>query len=180
MPLRRGFSQRGPQASRLRRKTAWTAGPGGTTPTAVSASSAVLVGSGLVPVQEALTVVRIRGELLCFMSLVTSANDGFSGAFGIGIAELPAFTAGIASLQTPITDVGAENWLYWTAVQCFDSTASLAAGNAGSMVFRTTVDTKAMRKISTNQVLYAAIELVEVGGATLQIHFDSRALFKLP
>ena len=45
---------------------------------------------------------------------------------------------------------------------------------------RIIIDTKAMRKFRENDSLYAAIETVETGVATLKIHFDSRVLALLP
>ncbi len=42
------------------------------------------------------------------------------------------------------------------------------------------VDTKAMRKFPAEMSIYAALEVVEIGTATLNVFFDSRALGKLP
>ncbi len=47
-------------------------------------------------------------------------------------------------------------------------------------MLRMTIDSKAMRKIATEEAFYAAIEVVEIGVANLSVFFDSRALFALP
>ena len=44
---------------------------------------------------------------------------------------------------------------------------------------RLEVDSKAMRKFPVEMALYAVVEIVEVGTATINFHFDSRVLFKL-
>ena len=44
----------------------------------------------------------------------------------------------------------------------------------------TEVDSKAMRKFPSEFSLYAAIEVVEIGVAELDVFFDSRVLVFLP
>ena len=180
MPFRRGFSQRGPLASRSqRRKTAWSIGPGGTGAGPIASSSAAFVGGGTQPTVDALTVVRLRGELL--LSLVSAVNplDGFRGAFGVGIVSLPAFTAGIASVPTPITEEGDENWLYHRYFTLFTGDGT-EANFFGPSFARIEVDSKAMRMAGVDKVFYAAIEVVEVGSAVMDVSFNSRFLNKLP
>lgn len=156
------------------RVSSWSTGPGGTTATQISATSAVLVGSGSTPTIP-LTVLRLRGELLIHLDTVGSAGDGYRGAFGVGIASLPAFTAGINSLPTPITEDADENWLYHTYFAVTSPTATLA-DQTGSTFFRMTIDSKAMRKADVDKVFYAAIEVVETGAAVMTCSFDSRFL----
>ncbi len=175
----RGFSPRVLRSS-PRRKSGWSVGPGGTAVTSVASSTAILVGGGIIATIDGLTAVRIRGHALFTLTSNTSAQDGFQGAFGIGIVELPAFTAGIGSVPTPITEQGSENWLYWTAVSLRGAAASSASLDGHGSIQRWDVDTKAMRKTDTAQVVYAALEVVEVGTAAAQFWFDSRCLSLLP
>jgi len=180
----RGFTRRGRLAlPSQRRKTGWGLGPGQSAVTTITATGSTILGAGSVSTADGQTVVRLRGELLLWLSLAAAAVDGFSGAFGIGIVQNPAFTAGIASVPTPVTEAADENWLYHRFFAC--KTAELFATGAepaGRMLpafLRLEVDSKAMRKFDAGVTLYAAVEVTEVGTATMQVHFDSRVLVKL-
>ena len=183
MAQRRGFSRRGQLVSQ-RRSTAWGVGPGQSAATAITATGATIIGAGAASTGDGQTVVRLRGELLIWLSLAAASGDGYEGAFGVGIVHNPAFTAGVASVPTPITEVADENWLYHRfffvkAPELF-ATGAEPAGRAGVGMFSAEVDSKAMRKFDSDMILYAAVEVAEVGTATLQVQFDSRVLVKLP
>ena len=156
-----------------RRLTNWGAGPGGTGAANISTSSAVILGAGITFINAG-TIVRIRGEWECFLSSVTSAGDGFRGALGIGLASSAAFTAGIASLPTPITE---SNWDGWMWHQFFGVHRGVADISAGSYL-RGAIDSKAMRKVSDDFTIFAAVEVVEIGTAALDLFLDSRMLLK--
>ena len=181
MVARRGSFPRGRFQSPARRQTTWAVGPGGTTNTPISADSAAFVGAGIISLTDGQTIVRLRGQLAISISTATAVLDGFRGAFGIGVVSLPAFTAGIASVPTPLTEQDDDNWLYH---QYFSVIAGSSAGetwaNSGSASFRTEVDSKAMRKLGIDKVIYSAIEVVETGTSDLDVSFDSRVLVKLP
>ncbi len=181
MALRRGGTSQRTFARGPRRKTSWELGPGGTATTSVSASVAGFLGSAvsLVSGVAATTVVRIRGQFDIYMTLATAANDGFQGAIGIGLATTQAVAAGIASVPTPITDAGDENWLFWHVVSVHNPQASSVAF-ARSSFQSLIVDSKAMRKFEDGMSLYAAFELVEIPAASAEMFFDSRMLLKLP
>ncbi len=167
-----------------RRLTAWTDGPGSTTPSAFSATGSGFLGLALAPGVEGLTVVRIRGEFTGYLNLATTGDDGFAGAMGIGIASANAVAIGITAVPTPLDEQEAESWLYWRAFSIKSPVAfALGAAQQGPSVvssFRIEVDTKAMRKFPADTRLYAAVQVVEVGTASAQFSFDSRALMKLP
>jgi len=154
--------------------TNWGLGPGGTGATALSATGVSLLGGGVLPAEK-LTLVRTRGVLDLFLNTAASANDGFFGAMGIGIASDAAFDAGIVSLPTPLSESIWDGWLYHTF---FSVHASINSGGTASHQ-RVEVDSKAMRITSEENVIYAAIEVVEIGVATMDVFFESRMLFKL-
>ena len=139
----RGFTRRGTFPSRQRRKTTWETGPGGTDALPITASTASLVGAGLTFLVDGTTVARIRGELMIMQSQATASLDGMRGAFGIGLASLPAFNAGIGSLPTPLTEQDDDNWLYWTAFAVVAHISTEADFMSDSVVFRKEVDTGA-------------------------------------
>ena len=177
MPPRRGFPQGKVRVPR--RSSSWDAGTGGTTIDARSGSGSAFVGSAITPTTSGLTVVRTRGLLSLMLTLATAAGDGFVGAFGIGLATFAAVTAGIGSVPTPVTEIGDENWLYWSPIFAMNPIVS-SAGITRSAFQQIIVDSKAMRKFDDGMAMYAALELVEVGTATIDIAFDSRVLSLLP
>ncbi len=164
-----------------RRLTAWSAGTGSTGATRFDANSAGFVGQALSTDGEGLTVIRIRGYFRGILLSTAAPNDGFAGAFGIGIASLAAVTAGSSSVPTPITEQGSENWLYWRAFSAQSVTSSISDGvNASSVAFSYEIDSKAMRKFPTDLAIYAMAEVVENGTSTMDVWHDSRVLVKLP
>ena len=180
MALRRGFSRRAPLVGQSqRRKTAWGLGPGGTGAGPLSASGAAFVGGGVVSTLEGSTLVRLRGELL--LTLVSAVNplDAFRGAFAIGMVQNPAFvTGGITAVPTPITEEADENWIYHRYFTLFTGDGTEANFDIAAAA-RIEVDSRAMRKWDTDKTLYAAIEVVEVGAAVMDVSFNSRVLVKL-
>jgi len=171
--------QRGNESRR--RRSGWSLGPGGEARTALSLSGVQLIGGGVVPTSDGITLVRIRGLFDWYLTLGTSPNDGFFGAVGIGLVEAAAFAAGIGSVPTPITEISSENWLWHQFFSMHAPVASASPDSNGpSMSGRVEIDSKAMRKVNSAQVVYAAVEVVEIGTATGSIFFDTRMLSLLP
>ncbi len=181
MALRRGLSR--VQTIGARRKTTWGLAPGSTAPVATTTPGSVFIGAAIAFSVDGITVVRIRGRFKAWLNLATAAQDGFAGAFGIGIASAAAVTAGIASVPTPLSDQSGENWLYWSAFSIKSPKAFAAdtvpVGEVLSANHDEVVDSKAMRKVGTEQVIYTCFEVVEVGTAGMQAYFDGRMLIKL-
>jgi len=175
----RGFRQKRVAA---RRRTAWDNGPGGTSAEVISTSIRAIVGLGVSPNLDGITFARIRGVLDLLLTSTSVAAGGFSGAFGIGIATLTAFTdIGVTAIPTPITQQSWEGWLYWKAFSVLSATATIADGANASAIHRSIeVDTKAMRKAGEEMIVYSVIETVEVGVAVMQVSFNSRALVFMP
>ena len=169
-----------------RRLTSWELGTGGTAVATRAAPGSQFVGSAIALAAGAsrLTVIRIRGYFNIILSLATSAKDGMTGAFGIGLATTAAVTAGIASVPTPITEQNSDNWLYWQAFSVKGAQAYAAGAAPGLEQMNTfkefIIDSKAQRKMDDEMSIYAALEVVEVGAATIDFHHDSRALVLLP
>ena len=70
--------------------------------------------------------------------------------------------------------------MYHQFFSCIATSATPGQTGEGSDMFRIQVDTKAMRKFNADQTLMAVIDVVEVGTAVMQFHFNSRMLTKLP
>ncbi len=155
----------------------WGVGPGGTAVTQLTGSGVSLLGSALSPQGSEITVMRTRGIFDAFLEGVPAADGGgYFGAVGIGKATLSAFTAGIGSLPTPITEADWDGWLWHSFFSLHVGDVTFA-GTPGAQVTME-VDSKAMRKFDIQEVLYAAVEVVETGSAVLNMRFDSRMLLQ--
>ncbi len=130
---------------------------------------------GVTPTAGELTVLRTRGIFEAFINGPGATDgDGYFGAVGIGKVALPAFTAGIASMPTPITEVSWDGWLWHFFFSVHASDTSFAPGPV--MHQREMIDSKAMRKFDGDEIFFAAIEVVEIGAANLNVFLDSRIL----
>jgi len=152
----------------------------------VTSSSSVILGSGVGPTVDGLTMVRIRGELLLYLTAASAINDRMVGAFGIGKVSASAFAIGVTAVETPVADSVWDGWLYHRFFSLAGATAITGGAaidgssiNQVSACLRVEVDTKAMRKLDVEDRIYAALEVVEVGTVTMLAYFDSRALVKL-
>ena len=167
------------QGMTARRKTGWEDGPGVlTTSIPISANTAFIVGSGQEFLFDGDTVVRIRGSMLLQLTNVTASGDGFVGAVGIGIVSTPAFAVGATAVPTPITE---SEWDGWMWHQFLNVTGSADLTDQGpALGQRVEIDSKAMRKVGTEQVIYMAVELTETGTAVAEFVANTRMLLKLP
>ena len=172
------------------RKTSWDLGPktstdGATQP--VTTSSIVVASQGVQILVDGETHVRLRGALNLFLTLCDAAGNGFTGAFGVGIVNVKAFAAGTGSLLAPLSEEDWDGWIYHryfglfaggpiAAATAMDQTSAV---NPTSAALNVEVDSKAMRKLKLDDVIYAAIEVVEVGTAAMEFGFNSRTLSKL-
>ena len=162
-----------------RRRTAWSVGTGGTGLISGASSQSVIAGSGLIPNQDGLTIVRTRGLFDWFLDGPGTADgDGYFGAFGIGIVTDAAFAAGITAIPTPITEQDWDGWFYHTFLSVHQPDVTFGGSPAAHQ--RIEVDSKAMRKIAVGETVVAVIEVVEIGTATFNAFWDSRQLAKLP
>ena len=191
MPGRvRSLRPRVSQASK--RQTSWTAGPGSGGGQAeqliLGATGSGIWGTAIVPLVEGLTIVRMRGELLVYLTLAAAVNEGVVGAAGILLVSDEAFAAGVASIPTPLDDVDFDEWIWYKTFSL--KAASVIAGGAStdadhmlsvSAAARFEIDSKAMRKFPVGKSLVAVMEVIEQGtGASITANIQTRTLVKLP
>ena len=171
---RRGFP------ARSRRTVTWGAGPNAIAQ-AVSSDGKALSTNGVILTGEAkATIIRIRGHCHLTMGTLNAIGAGFRGAIGLGVVTDDAFVAGAASVPGPLTDSDWDGWMYHQYFDVRAVTASVADGvNALSVSQRWDIDTKAMRKLSDNQVLAMVIDVVEAGICSMEWNADTRILLKL-
>jgi len=156
----------------------WSFGPGTGSPVTISVTGSFLMGAALVPTAGELTVMRTRGLFDIFLQTIPAADgDGFAGAVGIGKTTLKAFTAGIASMPVPLGDMEWDGWMWHSFFSVhMGETAGVSGGVEMSQ--RIEVDSKAMRKFDDQEVLYAAVEVVETGSAVAIARLDCRMLLQ--
>ena len=98
----------------------------------------------------------------------------------MGVVSAAAFAVGATAVPTPITEEAWDGWFYHRYFSILGSGAIATAPiNSRSGAVRIEVDSKAMRKLEVDMVLYAALEVTEVGVASMEFSFNSRLLVKL-
>ena len=169
---------RGSVVRSQRRETAWNEGPGGVTAQAFSATGTILLGSGITPLAPGLTLVRLRGNVEVVLEAAANIGEGMAGALGIGIISADAFGIGVTAAPNPLDDQDWGGWLYHRHWSLHATTATIADGvNTGRMDWE--VDSKAMRKFGLNEVIFASMQVTEIGASQVEVFFDSRVLVKL-
>ncbi len=166
-----------------RRKTGWELGPGGDDLATLdvqqfTASGEAILGSGIIPTLDGLTLVRTRGFAEFVLSGATTALDGFSWGFGICVVNADAFAVGITAVPKPFTDAAWDGWLYHELWALHSPIAGVSNNSANNT--RREIDSKAMRKIGQNDVVCSVVEVGETGAATLNVRSATRVLIKLP
>ena len=161
-----------------RRRVTWSRGPDGVLSPASSAISVFPTGSQAL--EDDLTVVRLRGELLLYLLTAAAAQQGFRVGFGICNITENAAGVGATAVPGPLADIAWDGWfVHWIgAVKSVDATP--AADGAVGVGVRVVIDSKAMRKTHRTDVVTAVLEVEEVGTATMHAEFNSRLLDKLP
>ena len=128
------------------------------------------------------TIVRIRGEIVLWLSLVTAIGDGFTNiGMGIGIVSADAFAAGASAVPGPTSDITWPGWMWNFQMGPLIGLSTTESENTGQLsMVRIPIDTKAMRKISLNEVVFGMVESgVEVGTAAVDFGMRTRSLYKL-
>lgn len=185
MPRLRTF--RRPSQS-LRRQTSWAHGPGSSAAlqTPITGTTTALVGTGVLTTVDGATLIRTRGMFTAFLSSAVSALDSFVGAIGICKVTSSAFNTGVAAVPTPVTDISWDGWIYHQFFQLIaagpiDNGVSAdtdgITGHTAKIILE--IDSKAMRKFNTQEVIVGVLEGTELGAINLNWFFDTRMLFKI-
>ena len=176
MPRSRARTRRG--FSPARRQTTWEEGFGQTAMISIDTTSTVIIGSGIVLLQDGLTLVRTRGELVLQLTGTGSITDGFDGAVGVGIVTSEAFAVGQTAMPDPLDDSDWDGWL-WHQFYHYKGGLTLSSTLVTSpRIYQ--IDSKAMRKVDQGDTIFCNIAAVETNVASMQVGVDSRCLFKLP
>jgi len=126
------------------------------------------------------TLVRIRGHV--YQELGTNSatiGDAVLLAHAIMVVDAKQLAIGVTALPLPISD-NSEDFLWADSAIVTRSTTSLAT-SAGRDFADIVIDSKAMRKMTLNQVLVMVTEMdVQAGisGRDVRFGFQMRLLFK--
>ena len=118
----------------------------------------------LLTIVAAATLVRSRGMISASVNASGSNNNTIVGVLGIIVVSVEAFTAGLASVPTPITDSG-RPWVVWQPFGLYADGAALgeaATGAATTELF----DSRGMRKLKANDVLAVVFEACQRDATT--------------
>ena len=178
MARRRGSYPGRPRSSGISRD--WDSGPGSTALTQLTGSGSAILGLGIAATVGEITFMRTRGICDLMVQGVPTANgDGYFGAVGIGKTTVIAFTdVGITAIPTPITQVDWDGWLWHSFFSVHTPDVSGEGGNSTAQHQRIEIDSKAMRKVDGSELIYAAIEVVEIGTAILDVFLATRVLLQ--
>ncbi len=175
----RGFA-RGRRAPT--RTSVWQLGPGGDDivtmdVTQFTTTNTVILGSGVTPVPDPVTIVRTRGFLELNLTGAAAARDGYSWAAGIGIVQEDAFAVGVTAIPKPFEDVDWGGWLWHTMGALHAPSAGVADVGPNPQIVQ--IDSKAMRKLGFDEVAFLAVEAGETGEAIMDVRGGTRMLIKL-
>ena len=124
------------------------------------------------PAEEPFTVMRSRGQVSIQMS--SAADLNVIGAFGMAVVSQEAFAAGVASVPEPFSDADWGGWFVWRSFSYRVEVGDATGFNVFSKDFE--VDSKAMRKLSPNEVI---ILVAESQAGAFSISAPIRVLLKL-
>ena len=171
--------------ARPKRLSAWALGPGMGNiitgdPLQISSSASGIIGDGVTPIVPHLTVVRMRGIVQVQLATADAVRAGFQYVIAIGIVNSDAFVVGVSAVPDAFDDADWPGWLWYQMGMINTSVAVLSATNNNFATVFHEIDSKAMRKLRQNEVLFAMCQPGEIGTATMDIKLASRVLVKLP
>jgi len=121
------------------------------------------------------TLLRSRGNILV-QATPDAAGDAANVAFGLIVVHSNALTIGTTALPGPIADVGAD-WLWHTFVPMDAISLTAADPNARGVVHRVEIDSKAMRRVSSDHTVVLMSEADSGSFASITAQVGLRLLF---
>ena len=125
------------------------------------------------------TVVRIRGHVVQRMGInAASTGDAVLIAHAIMVVDAKQLAIGITAMPLPLSD-NSEDFLWADSALLMNSTTTAFPGVQNTVDI--VVDSKAMRKMTLNQVLVMVTEMDTqsgAGGEDVSFGFQMRILFK--
>ena len=95
----------------------------------------------------------------------------------MGVVSADAFAVGISAVPKPFDDIDWSGWMWhWSGALHAPTAAQLGDPSSTRLI---EIDSKAMRKLSINDVLFAIVQVGEVGVAAMTTRIGSRILLKV-
>ena len=162
-----------------RRATGWDIGPEGILSPASTAVSGFP--TTVLSLLDGQTIVRTRGELYLRLLSSSTAQGGFQWAAGLCIVSSKAAAIGATAIPGPLTEIEWEGW-FWHSQGAIKTGGPVPVDSITSvdLVQRVEIDSKAMRKIDSEETIVGMLETVEVGTSTMHAELRTRILSKLP
>ncbi len=110
------------------------------------------------------TIHRLRGEVLVWLDGTPAAGD--TVRIGMGIHVVPEDSGAVVTVD-PLTDVSASDWMWYTVLH-LGSEDTTPGGDDIIKAARIVIDSKAMRRIKSQQELQFVVENATVTGGTAQ------------
>ena len=115
----------------------------------------------IVSFEQSFTLMRSRGSWLAVIDGPTDQDLKCVGA-GLIIVFDEAFAAGVAAVLSPTDDLNAP-WLWHDFITLNAKSATQEAA-IGSGVYRGVIDSKAMRKVHSNETLIFVVDGINLAG----------------
>ena len=126
------------------------------------------------PVTESQTIVRTRGELLCWMDGAPTPPRLIRVGIGLLVQQ-----AGATATVSPLTDGDAPWFWYETFHIGYEEAVIDVIDYPGLALFRKTIDVKAMRILRPAQEVVCVVEQATVdGAASINAVVSARMLFQ--
>ena len=124
------------------------------------------------------TLIRVRGVINLRGTAIGAAEARGQITMGLIVVTQKAFTAGLASMPAPATDISSD-WLWWDTRTMVVQSATADEDTALGINRLIPVDNKAMRKIEMNQLLAFIVQNVSLNSSiTTQVSGHLRVLIK--
>ena len=179
MPNRRGFSRGGIKPPQRQIGSFAVDGTGIIT-FGASLTGSIAGSVGLALTVAAGTLVRTRGLIQASVTTSGAAANDIVGVFGIIIVSSEAFSAGLASLPTPLSDPE-RDWVVWQPFGLYaDATTPGEAATGANSI--TPFDSRGMRKMKTNDVMAPVFEAAQndaTTGTIIEMTYTWRDQIKL-
>ena len=155
--------------SRSARLTQWI-GPADQGYVTVASTTAVIIAS--TTFSDPLTIMRTRGMISVKSNVDTDVT--ITGAVGMAIVQNEALVAGVNSLPEPFSDADWGGWFVWRTFAIDQKVLSVSSIFQAQYNFE--VDSKAMRKVTSNESL---VVIAESQLGTFGLFDGTRVLAKL-
>lgn len=164
-----------------RRMTDWSLGPNTNGVQAVDETTTKLAWGATAVVTAVSTLVRTRGSWTAVFNTAASVNDGCTLGVGLIIVTAEAASVGVTAIPGPLTNMDDDRWLWHQIVPFLAPQTTFGGSTVPAQMYNFEIDSKAMRKLTDNDVIFGAIQTFdETGTYNVRFAADTRCLLKLP